>query len=516
MMILCSECGVRFHPATALDAITRVCPGCVGVIEAKFGLERTPSTPKGDPPMDQAAYLPAVAAMPALSIGQARERRHALISFVKEIMVEGVDYGPAFPGSDTNVLLKPGAEKLTTFFGLSVEFEDIVAVEDWTGADHGGEPFFYYRQRCRLSRQGTLIVAADGSANSWEQRYRWVWVSRHEVPKGLALEDLGMRADVAEEYAFAVQKRETGGKYGKPTEYWDAFQRAIDNKTAEKITKTTRSGNPADAWRISSETYRVPNPHICDVANTVLKQSQKRSLTASTLLAVGLSDLFTQDLEDMAAPLSDMSGTGATSGNGTTRPPQPEPEKQADKSLSKTTPSKAEPKEEPKATASKAEPTPTPTPPRPGTPEQVRHWLEVKVKRLAKAGRDCNTGLRGACVSALEALFPTNNDLLRKQMRYSLLDYIFSVQSSKDLSGPQVLALLDWAQEDLGADGEGKLHYAPNKDAVIEAARIINQVEEQAGQSKLPDDLFKDDLPEEAAEIEESADEVEGVQEMPF
>src|ERR1700730_1812258 len=43
---------------------------------------------------------------------------------------------------------------------------------------------------------------------------------------------------------------------------------------------------------------RIPNPDIFDLENTGLKMSGKRALVATTLIATGCSDLFTQDLED--------------------------------------------------------------------------------------------------------------------------------------------------------------------------------------------------------------------------
>ena len=87
-------------------------------------------------------------------------------------MREGVDYG-VIPGTDKPTLLKPGAEKLCTLFGLTSRFEIIRSAEDWTGADHNGEPFFFYLYRCRLHRGDMIIAEGDGSANSWEQKYRY-------------------------------------------------------------------------------------------------------------------------------------------------------------------------------------------------------------------------------------------------------------------------------------------------------------------------------------------------------
>ena len=70
-----------------------------------------------------------------------------------------VDYG-RIPGTSENTLLKPGAEKLTSFFGLSPSFSVEEKEIDWTGEEHSGEPFFYFQYRCRLLR-GDLMVG-DG------------------------------------------------------------------------------------------------------------------------------------------------------------------------------------------------------------------------------------------------------------------------------------------------------------------------------------------------------------------
>ena len=110
--------------------------------------------------------------MPAMSMMEARSRFQSLVAFTSDIMREGVDYG-TIPGTNKPTLLKPGAEKLTTFFGLSTRFDIIEKVEDWIGDQHGGEPFFYYWFRCEMRRGDLLIAEADGSCNSWESKYRY-------------------------------------------------------------------------------------------------------------------------------------------------------------------------------------------------------------------------------------------------------------------------------------------------------------------------------------------------------
>jgi hypothetical protein len=80
--------------------------------------------------------------MPALTLQQATARYNLLVDFAKNILREGRDYG-VIPGTERhrqegeppnpkdNTLLKPGAEKLCTLFGLAPVFERDGAVEDF-------------------------------------------------------------------------------------------------------------------------------------------------------------------------------------------------------------------------------------------------------------------------------------------------------------------------------------------------------------------------------------------------
>lgn len=113
--------------------------------------------------------MPAV--MPVMDIASAVARYKQMVEFVKSVMEPGTDFG-VVPGTDKPTLLKPGAEKLCTFFGLSAEFNMIASVEDWTGRDHG-EPLFDYTFKCRLLRSGNLVAEGVGSCTSWEKKYRY-------------------------------------------------------------------------------------------------------------------------------------------------------------------------------------------------------------------------------------------------------------------------------------------------------------------------------------------------------
>jgi len=235
-----------------------------------------------------------LALMPALSLEDAKDRYHQMGQFVNSIMKEGIDYG-LIPGTgDKKTLLKPGAEKLTTLFGLRNTFVDEGSIEDWEA------PFFFYRRKCQLWRGDMLIAEASGSCNSREDRYGYRWVPLHEVPADLDKSKLSARVSRIGEWGWVYEKRETSGKYGKPEEYWKKFDEALDKGTVIKSNKVQPWNNKEDVYfEIETVMYRVPNENIYSLVNTLIKMAEKRAYIAATLLAVNASDYFTQDMEDL-------------------------------------------------------------------------------------------------------------------------------------------------------------------------------------------------------------------------
>ena len=243
-------------------------------------------------PAESFFLTPAVAVESALSVYQAKKE------FIEAVLKKDVDYGVVPGTSQKPTLLKPGAEKMASFFALAPRFIDIEKVEDWTGTEHGGEAFFYYRIRCQLSRNGMVIGEADGSCNSWETKYRYRWVKETDVPDHLDHAMIPHRDGAISEFAFAIDKAETSGQYGKPAEYWQRFKDAIMAGTAVRSERPTKGGKNLPAWTIGTTLYRVPNGDVAEVVNTILKMAQKRALVAATLIATNVSDFFTQDIED--------------------------------------------------------------------------------------------------------------------------------------------------------------------------------------------------------------------------
>ena len=100
--------------------------------------------------------------MPVFDMIQAVRRRNFMTEVARNLMVSGVDFG-VIPGTNKPTLLKPGAERLSTLFGLSPELHEVKSIEDWDGQGEGhGEPLFYYHYRVRLVKNGILLGEGDG------------------------------------------------------------------------------------------------------------------------------------------------------------------------------------------------------------------------------------------------------------------------------------------------------------------------------------------------------------------
>jgi hypothetical protein len=152
------------------------------------------------------------------------------------------DFG-VIPGTSKPTLLKPGAEKILMMFGLTSEYEFLDKVEDFT------KGFFSYSVKCILTKNGNKITEGVGHCNTYEGKYRWRWVKENEVPPHVDKESL--------------------------------------------VSRTKTWGN-----REYSE-YRIENDDPYTLANTVLKMAKKRAQVDATLTVASLSEVFTQDLEDM-------------------------------------------------------------------------------------------------------------------------------------------------------------------------------------------------------------------------
>ncbi len=132
-------------------------------------IELVPNIPKDtENKRNENEAIVAVSFVPdfAISLNEAKQRIAMLQSFVKEIMIPGVDFG-VVPGCNKPTLLKPGAEKICDVYGFSKHVEVINRVEHWN------EGLFHYEVKATLINKRTGFVEAEGigCCNNREKKY---------------------------------------------------------------------------------------------------------------------------------------------------------------------------------------------------------------------------------------------------------------------------------------------------------------------------------------------------------
>lgn len=170
------------------------------------------------------------------SIANTMNKIAQMQAVVQKTLKSKQDYGE-IPGTNKPTLLKPGGEKICMLFGLNPEYEFLQTTEDYE------KEFFSYNIKCTLYRNGQAVAQGVGSCNSKEKKYRYINV------------------DIIPENYVGYQETFTD-KYGR--------------------TK-----------------YKINNIDICSLVNTILKMAKKRAFIDAVLQVASLSEVFTQDLEDM-------------------------------------------------------------------------------------------------------------------------------------------------------------------------------------------------------------------------
>ena len=189
----------------------------------------------------------------------------AFQSACRELLIEGSDYG-VIPGTGAKpTLLKPGAEKISKLLGLADEYEILEQTKDWE------KGFFHYQIRCRLVQLSTGLTISQGlgECNSMETKYRWREQKRS--------------CPICHAEAIVKGRDEYGGG-------WLCFR---------------KQGGCGAKWadgsaEIESQVVgRVSNEEIYTQVNTLLKMAKKRAMVDAALSAGRLSEVFTQDMEDI-------------------------------------------------------------------------------------------------------------------------------------------------------------------------------------------------------------------------
>lgn len=357
---------------------------------------------------------------PVADIAEAVSRYDAVKKFVKEILVEGTDYGK-IPGADKPSLLKPGAEKMTSFFGLSPRFVLEEKTEDWTGEEHGGEPFFYYRYKCQLYKGDYIVAEGEGSCNSWEKKYRY--------RQGVKL----------------------CPECGQPT--------IFKSKNKPEFYCWAKKGGCGATFKLNDkriteqESGQVKNPDPAEQVNTIQKMAQKRSLVAPVLLATNTSEMFTQDVEDFQT--SEPTG------------------EYYDAEFEEV-----KPQNKPVAQPKPAQPAqPKPSAERPYDPETLKTGI---AQRITKKGNiTASESQSKLLLYALNSCFAGDED--PDKLRHTVTKFLTGKDSTKDLTGAETVVLLDWLHPEKDSGGD----YQNNANSVKEAYSIVHQTLIDAGQMTL-------------------------------
>ncbi len=181
-----------------------------------------------------------VSLIDGLDIGTVQQTMQKIATFqsiVQQALKKDHDYG-VIPGTQKPTLLKPGGEKICMVLGISPVYDFL----DKT-VDHQ-KGFFNYEVKCTLMQRDQQVAQGVGSCNNYEKKYRWI--NSDTIPPGTDPTALESFTD----------------KYGH-------------------------------------KKYKIPNPNACDLANTILKMAKKRAFVDAVLQVSSLSEIFTQDLEDM-------------------------------------------------------------------------------------------------------------------------------------------------------------------------------------------------------------------------
>ena len=173
---------------------------------------------------------------------EVRQHVNLIQEVMKNVMKPETHYGK-IPGCDKPTLFKAGSEVLLTTFMIGTRVE----VQDMSTDD-----CFRYRVKVVGFHHptGTILGEGVGECSTNETKYKW------------------RRTYIEEEF----------------------------NDTPETRRKYTyyKSGNNGPVYK-----NMLVRTEPADLANTVLKMAKKRAQIDFTLTALGASDIFTQDIEDL-------------------------------------------------------------------------------------------------------------------------------------------------------------------------------------------------------------------------
>lgn len=208
-------------------------------------------------------------------VEQIKHQTEQVKALMASCMEDGMHYGK-IPGCGSKpTLLQPGAQKLTLMFGMADTYE--IAREDLPSGHRE------YTVTCRLVSKSTGCVQGSGVGlcSTMEKKYRYRNVADFEITDEPIPQDAKERKQEYRKQGYGMKK--------------------VDGMWC---------------WVKYNDSAQQENPDIADTYNTVLKMSCKRALVAAVLNTFAVSDLFTQDIEDLGSYAIDYKKDGDM-------PPQP-------------------------------------------------------------------------------------------------------------------------------------------------------------------------------------------------
>lgn len=177
------------------------------------------------------------------AVSETLSKVKSLQATLKNILVENHDYGKIQGCGEKPTLLKAGAEKILMALGITSSYELIEHTENFEG-----KGFFAYTVKCTLTKNGQKITEGLGHANSKEKKWAFEFVYEKDLPEGT---DTSL-----------LKKKVIKSNNGTFTKY------EVDADANSK-------------------------------ANTILKMAKKRSQIDAVLTVASLSEVFTQDFDDL-------------------------------------------------------------------------------------------------------------------------------------------------------------------------------------------------------------------------
>lgn len=195
---------------------------------------------------------------------------------MKRLFKKDVHYGPPYPGSKKDTLLKPGAELLARRFGIYPHYEAIKEILQINPLNLD-QSVIVYIYRCQMIdiQTGVVVGEAFGACSSLEDKYRQRTAKR-ECPA-------------------------CGG--GVLRSKWPE---TLPEEQREWYCKDCKKKFAATASEIVSQVLgTVVNPNPLNELNTVIKIAQKRAMVSSVIVATAASSYFAPgDAEVMDAYIS--------------------------------------------------------------------------------------------------------------------------------------------------------------------------------------------------------------------